>query len=234
MTTDSGGKQSESLNIYQRMHKVMQDVAYVQKEEKKNGMQYRFVSHDAVTAKLRPALIEHGILAIPTVESMNQDGNRTEVHMLVTFTNIDDPKDSTAIRSVGFGIDSQDKGPGKAVSYAFKYALLKAFCLETGDDPERDSIEHAPKVSPGVIKATDGAGDSLSTDQKLDMQDLAAWITKGLAEFGAEEAFARYDKDLEQDEKIYLWDLLDSKVRSAIKKIGAQKKLRDDLTLLHA
>jgi hypothetical protein len=32
-----------------------------------------------------------------------------------------------------------DKGPGKAVSYAFKYALLKVFCLETGDDPDNDA-----------------------------------------------------------------------------------------------
>jgi hypothetical protein len=47
----------------------------------------------------------------------------------------------------GYGIDNQDKGPGKAMSYAVKYAMLKTFCLETGDDPEKDDIPHLPAKS---------------------------------------------------------------------------------------
>lgn len=37
-----------------------------------------------------------------------------------------------------------DKGPGKAISYAVKYAYLKAFALETGDDPDHDQRELQP------------------------------------------------------------------------------------------
>jgi len=48
------------------------------------------------------------------------------------------------VPTFGYGIDPQDKGPGKAMSYGVKYGLLKALGLETGDDPERDSIEHKP------------------------------------------------------------------------------------------
>ena len=33
-------------------------------------------------------------------------------------------------------MDNADKAPGKAISYAFKYALLKTFALETGEDEE--------------------------------------------------------------------------------------------------
>lgn len=139
-------------NIYQRLAEVMKAVSYVQKEDKKVNNQYTFVSHDAVTAKLRPALIENGIMPIVTVKSSAQDGNRTEVTILVRFVNIDKPDEFVEVESFGYGIDPQDKGPGKAVSYAFKYALLKTFCLETGDDPERDSYEHKPseKVQTGL------------------------------------------------------------------------------------
>lgn len=138
-------------NIYQRMADVMKAVSYVQKEDKKVNGQYTFVSHDAVTAKLRPALIDAGIFPVVSVRERSQDGNRTEVTLTVRFVNIDKPDDSIEIESFGYGIDPQDKGPGKAVSYAFKYAMLKTFCLETGDDPEMDSINH--KVADGLSKA---------------------------------------------------------------------------------
>ena len=74
----------------------------------------------------------------------NVDGNRVELKLDIRFVNIDEPADYTDVPSFGFGIDSQDKGPGKAMSYAVKYALLKTLGLETGDDVERDNIEHSP------------------------------------------------------------------------------------------
>lgn len=137
-------QEGSMLNIYQRMANVMNDVSYVQKEDKKVNNQYTFVSHDAVTAKIRPALLKHGIMPVVSVKAHVQDGNRTEATIVVRFVNVDQPEDAIEVESFGYGIDPQDKGPGKAVSYAFKYALLKVFCLETGDDPERDNIEYQP------------------------------------------------------------------------------------------
>jgi len=57
----------------------------------------------------------------------------------VTFVNSEAPNDSFTVKYPGYGVDGGDKGPGKAISYAFKYALLKTFCLETGDDPDQDA-----------------------------------------------------------------------------------------------
>ena len=128
---------SERLNILQRMHEVMKVVTYVQKEKKQN-MRYSIVSHDTVTAKLRPALINAGIVAWPIDFEFRQNGNRTECAGKVRFACIDDPNDYIDVATAGYGIDEQDKGPGKAISYAVKYANLKAFFLETGDDPDLD------------------------------------------------------------------------------------------------
>lgn len=129
-----------SLNIYQRIKAIMEDVSYIQKDGQIAGerARYKFVSHDAVTAKLHPALVKHGVVVIPTVEELTQEGNRTKVKLAIIFRNVDDPSDSFFTVHYGYGIDSGDKGPGKAISYAFKYALLKTFCLETGEDSDQD------------------------------------------------------------------------------------------------
>jgi hypothetical protein len=139
------------LNLHQRMAAVMREVTYIQKETKQ-GMQYKIVSHDKVTAKCRPALLANGVIYYPIRCDTAQNGNRTECNMTVRFANIDDPQDFIDVESCGHGIDTQDKGPGKAQSYAVKYALLKALGLETGDDADHDSIEHN-RVDPAMHQA---------------------------------------------------------------------------------
>ena len=54
-------------------------------------------------------------------------------------------------QSIGTGADSGDKAPYKATTGAIKYALLTAFLIPTGDDPENDSgdrvvVEAAKKI----------------------------------------------------------------------------------------
>lgn len=128
----------EHKNIYQRILAIMSEVDYIQKGEKTVNNQYRFVAHDQVTAILHPKLVKYGVVVVPSVKSLTQDGNRTSVCLEVAFVNVDCHTDVIRLESWGYGVDSSDKGPGKAVSYAYKYALLKLFCLETGDDPDND------------------------------------------------------------------------------------------------
>lgn len=131
--------EKQAPNIYQRILGVMSELDYVAKGDKTVNGQYRFVSHDQVTAKIHPMLVKYGIVALPTVEEMSQEGNRTFARIVISFINVDNPTDNFAVRYCGQGIDQGDKGPGKAISYAVKYALLKVFCLETGDDPDNDA-----------------------------------------------------------------------------------------------
>ena len=126
-------------NIYQRILGIMADLHYIQKGDKMVNGQYKYVSHDQVTAAIHPMLVKHGIVTLPTVKDKRQEGNRTEVDLLVYFVNVDDPTDQFSVLSFGYGVDSGDKGPGKAISYAFKMACLKTFCLETGEDPDQNA-----------------------------------------------------------------------------------------------
>lgn len=118
---------------------MMSELDYVAKGDKTVNGQYTFVSHDQVTAKVHPMLVKYGIVVLPSVEEMTREGNKTFGKLLVTFVNVDNPSDNFSVRHCGEGIDQGDKGPGKAVSYAFKMACLKVFCLATGDDPDNDA-----------------------------------------------------------------------------------------------
>lgn len=134
-------------NLYQRLRDVMLDVKAINKESKKVNGQYTFVSHDSVAKALHDPLAKHGVVMLPTVSELKQDGNRTTAKVDVTFVNIDNPEEKTTVTYWGYGIDNQDKGVGKAISYAVKYCLLKTFCLETGDDVEKDTQEYKPDTS---------------------------------------------------------------------------------------
>jgi len=148
-------KNEDTRNIYQRMAAAMANVSYVQKSAG-GGLQYTVVTHDAVTAKVRPALLAEGIYYHPANMVHSQNGNRTEVSLDLIFVNIADPADTLAIPCLGYGVDGQDKGPGKAVSYAVKYGLLKGMGLETGDDADNESVEHVVTISADEFIALQG------------------------------------------------------------------------------
>jgi hypothetical protein len=146
----------EKPTIYQRMNQIMGEVDYVQKE-KKPGMRYSIVPHDKVTSSIRPTMVKYGVVYHPQELVVSQNGNRTEVRMTVRFACTDDPS-FIDVPTVGYGIDDQDKGPGKAISYAVKYALLKAFGLETGDEPEEDqTTEHVNETGKQLKALIEGA-----------------------------------------------------------------------------
>jgi hypothetical protein len=165
---------AKGKTLLQRLNAVQDEVDYVQKE-KKAGMRYSIVSHDAVTAKVRPLMVKWGVLYFPWGMHMQQVGNRTEMTMMVRFVNIDDITDCIDVASAGFGIDESDKGPGKAISYSVKYALLKCLGLESGDDPdeEQDTVHKDPANPHNLAMAAFEADVDLCMSEQ-DLERVAA------------------------------------------------------------
>lgn len=159
-----------TLNLMQRINEVRKEVTYIQKEFK-SGMKYSVVSHDAVTAKLRPSLVKWGISFYPVNMDTAQDGNRTEAKFMVQFVNVDNPEDFILVSTFGYGIDTSDKGPGKAVSYGVKMALLKTFNLESGEGEDPDFYQdtmHEPGEKPGKYAKLDAViKNKDSTQQQI-------------------------------------------------------------------
>ena len=146
-------------NIYQRLHAVMQEVNYVQKDATvSGGGSYKAVTHDQVTAHVRSHFVKHGIVLIPRLTSgavvdtgrKTSSGNpiiRYEGLYDVSFVNMDDPSDVCLIPVSAHAEDQGDKAPGKALSYATKYAILKALMLETGESDESRTAEKPQPLS---------------------------------------------------------------------------------------
>lgn len=136
----------ESKNIYQRINAIRSAVDYIQKDKSVStgGGSYKAVTHDAVTAILRKHLIEQGIICIPNQLSgemkppRNEEAKQTryEGRYSFEFVNCDKPDERITIVIEAHAMDNADKAPGKAISYAKKYAVLKLFEIETGEDEE--------------------------------------------------------------------------------------------------
>lgn len=137
--------------LLQRLNAVRKAVNYIQKDKSVSAGasgSYKAVTHDAVTGILREHLIEQGVLVFTTLVDgvfhmpvVNVDGSQAKQRLYdatfeVTFMNVDNRQDSITIKVPAHALDNGDKAPGKAISYATKYALLKTFNIETGEDEE--------------------------------------------------------------------------------------------------
>lgn len=154
--TDNTNKktQNSKLNIYQKMSiatKKIQTVAKNLKVGEGTKSEYKAVKEADVLNAVKPIEIELGIYSYPLDRKILKDEraifknkfgeNENFVIRLETiyrFINTDNPEEFIDIKTYGDGVDSQDKAPGKAMTYADKYALLKAYKIQTGDDPDKN------------------------------------------------------------------------------------------------
>ena len=144
------------MNIYQKMSAITQEISKVAKNlqvgEGKN--QYKAVGEADVLAAVKPIEAKHGVYSFPfdreivesgEMVSTTKYGDRKSLYLRVKtvyrFVNVDEPSEFIDITTYGDGVDSQDKAPGKAMTYGDKYALLKAYKIQTGDDPDQNESE---------------------------------------------------------------------------------------------
>lgn len=129
------------MNVYQKIQAVMNDVQYLAKDDMVSfgNTKYKAISEEKVTTAMRQAIIKHGLVVFPVKQEWSRSGQITHVDVTYRIVNVDDPADYIETVSCGDGADTQDKGAGKAMTYAFKYMWLRTFALPTGEDPDKIS-----------------------------------------------------------------------------------------------
>lgn len=129
------------MNIYEKILAIMQDVQYLAKDDhvKFGSTDYKALSEEKVTSVMRDELIKFNLVVFPIAQDSNRSGNITHVDTKYRMVNVEKPDEFIEIVSCGDGADSQDKGSGKAMTYAFKYMWLRVFALPTGEDPDKIS-----------------------------------------------------------------------------------------------
>lgn len=129
------------MNLYEKILAIMQEVQKLQKDDHVSfgSTNYKALSEEKVTEIMRQKLIQNRIVVYPFEQTCSRNGQITHVDVKYRMVNVDDPTDFIEIASCGDGADSQDKGSGKAMTYAFKYMWLRTFALPTGEDPDKIS-----------------------------------------------------------------------------------------------
>jgi hypothetical protein len=128
------------------MNAVMSEVDYVQKKGENDFHGYKYATEADVLDRLRPAMVKHGLILIPSVQqvsSIDQHGNTT-VSIHYTLAHISGAVWPTPVIAAGCGNDRNkngvgDKGLYKAITGANKYMLFKLFQIETGNAEPEDS-----------------------------------------------------------------------------------------------
>lgn len=134
---------SEPKTILSALHQVMGKCGYVQKKGENKFHGYKYAGEADLLEVLRPAMIEAGLMLIPSQEEVTGIDNHgnTLVKVAYTLAHKDGEVWPEKIIAYGCGNDRNkngvgDKGLYKALTGANKYLLFKLFQIETGDDPE--------------------------------------------------------------------------------------------------
>jgi hypothetical protein len=149
-------------NIHEAMLEVYANVEFVKKEFKQ-GLGYSYAGESAIIDVLRPEMVKAGItVSVDSFFNVNREVfttskgsamNRVTLEALIRFTHAASTS-SIVVSALGEGMDSGDKATNKAMTGALKYALRQTFCLETGDDPDKDSSKEQQRGT--VTVRTDG------------------------------------------------------------------------------
>ena len=159
----------EAKTVYEKILAVMSAVNYLNKDgfvETGKGKGYKALTDEKVLGAVRPALVSAGLVILPVKMEQQRtdeqvkayDGstktNRiTDVSVTYRIINVEDPKDYVEVVSAGTGVDTQDKGIGKAMTYAKKYAILNSFLIPSGEDTDQISSDKYTEQLMGAAPA---------------------------------------------------------------------------------
>ncbi len=152
--------QDPTANVHSALAAVMADLPGIGKDghasPSQGGYSYRGI--EAITREAAPLLAKHGVVFVPQVVSMeirdivvaNKPWTDTILTVRYRICGPGGTDDCVEAVVVGIGRDNSDKGANKAMTQAFKYALLQVLCVADARDDgdgttaEADSHEDRP------------------------------------------------------------------------------------------
>lgn len=201
-------EERKKLNIYERMSAITDEIMAVAKNLNVGTGQnkYKATGEADVLAAVKPIEYKYGVYSYPftreiiessvtntTVKNDYGEKERTTVFLRIktdyTFVNVDNPEQYITITTYGDGIDTQDKACGKAMTYSDKYALLKAYKIITGEDPDQYDSKKADKDEPNEeelkLKATIKSCCDIAKEKSATSKEVKEEVKKAIAEFEA-------------------------------------------------
>jgi hypothetical protein len=176
--------------IYAALAKVMAEVDHVAKRDRNEHQRFLFRGIDAVVNAVGPVLRKHQVVVVPTVQSVTYDVVSTSTgkpasacRVVVDYTFYATDGSSIVTKVAAEAWDNGDKAAPKAMSVAFRTALLQALALPTDEpDPDTQTYErdNTPRQQP--------AADSTPMQPKTRANLFALFGQKGPTERDAQLA----------------------------------------------
>jgi ERF superfamily len=179
--------------IYAALAAVMADVDHVAKRDRNTAQNFNFRGIDAVVNAVGPALRKHKVIVVPRVihadYSLVQTTTgkpSTACRVRVAYVFIGPAGDSIETTVLGEAWDSGDKATPKAMSVAYRTALLQSLSLPTDEpDPDSQTYERAPQESLNALKRRVWEQSKVLAPDLTD-DDRKAYIQNQLAVYGAQ------------------------------------------------
>jgi len=161
-------------NITEAILAVSKEVTAIEKSMSvgTGGSSYKAVSDSLVRNTLRPEMVKQGLVIVPIaveakakvdrweeVDSYSKTGATKSKQSIFTEVTTkymlihQESGESIELAGYGHGVDSQDKGAGKATTYALKNTLLDLFLITKGEDFDTDATHSNDMAVPKKINS---------------------------------------------------------------------------------
>ena len=207
------------MNVYQKLNAARGD--FHQTKLKKTGHNkfanyYYFELGDFLIPALQ-IFSDHGIVAIISFGKEIATMEIIDVFKPEDRITITSPMSSAALKGC-----HEVQNLGAVQTYLRRYLWVAALEIvehDALDQPVNEQNIPEGKGKKVIITPSQGIADSLPMGEMQYLEELAIELIANVAEGNPKQALERLDKEnLEADQKVGLWSLLDSKTRSAIKK----------------
>ncbi len=159
-------------NVVAALSKIMEELPGIGKDQRASQQQggYAYRGIEQITKALQPLLAKHGVVIVPREvewrpvrELVVNNKPWTDEGVLVTYR-IYGPggiEDHIDVCVPGIGRDNSDKGTNKALTQAFKYALIQTFCISDPNDDADGTTHQVDTQEPGWLAAPREAIEAL-------------------------------------------------------------------------
>ena len=140
------------MNVYQCINAVTADLAVEGIAKNRNNAQqgYKFRGIDDMYNAIAPLLAKHGLCILPRYSNRTSEERQTAKGGTLFYVNVvgeftfASAEDGTChvVTMFGEAMDSGDKATNKAMSAAFKYAVMQTFAIPTEGDNDADAVTH--------------------------------------------------------------------------------------------
>jgi len=192
-------------NIAKAILSVMEDVKGIDKTMTigTGSSSYKGVPDQEVKKVIGESMKKHGLVLLPILveptikidrwEEIDQYSKETPkatktkqsvfTEVKTKYLLLHDSGESMELAGYGQGVDTQDKGAGKATTYALKYTLLYTFLVPTGKiddaDVQHSEAHETPQVKKEVLKPTkwlNKYSDKANTKVTEEWNKTVAWL----------------------------------------------------------